>query len=155
MPHATRTTKGRTPGRKIPKFIEAMEQATYDRRVELSHDGWTEGGIRAAGPCSTQRSPMPERQRTFGGGVHGREKLTDFMSATIPARTRRDVRVPGIPGKALAVIGVRRGGKTSLLHERMAARVAEGRARESQLLLELEDERLAGITAQDLGWIIL
>jgi len=37
----------------------------------------------------------------------------------------------------------------------MAARVAEGRARESQLLLELEDERLAGITAQDLGWIIL
>ena len=76
------------------------------------------------------------------------------MSATIPARTRRDVRVPGIPGKALAVIGVRRGGKTSLLHGRMAARVAEGHARESQLLLELEDERLEGITAQDLGWII-
>ena len=76
------------------------------------------------------------------------------MSATIPARTRRDIRVPGIPGKALAVIGVRRGGKTSLLHVRMAARVAEGQARESQLLLELEDERLEGMTAQDLGWII-
>lgn len=83
-----------------------------------------------------------------------REKLTEAMTATIPRRTRRDVRIPGIPGKALAVIGVRRGGKTSLLHSRMAARVAEGHARETQLLLELEDERLEGMTAQDLGWII-
>lgn len=83
-----------------------------------------------------------------------RDKLTESMSAAIPARTARDVRVPGIPGKALAVVGVRRGGKTSFLHRRMADQIAAGRSRESQLLLELEDERLAGMTAADLGWIV-
>ncbi|MCU0617087.1 MAG: hypothetical protein MUD17_08410 [Gemmatimonadaceae bacterium] len=83
-----------------------------------------------------------------------REKLTESMNAPIPVRTARDVRVPGIPGKALAVVGVRRGGKTSFLQRRMADQLAAGRSRESQLLLELEDERLAGMSAADLGWIV-
>ena len=59
-----------------------------------------------------------------------------------------------IPGKAMAVIGVRRGGKTSFLQLRMAERIAEGRPRDSQLLLSLEDERLIGLTAADLGWLL-
>lgn len=83
-----------------------------------------------------------------------RDKLSEAMSAAIPPRIARDVRVPRIPGKALAVVGVRRGGKTSLLLRRMADRIAAGCARESQLLLELEDERLAGLTAADLGWMV-
>lgn len=83
-----------------------------------------------------------------------REKLTESMLAVIPERTPRDVRVPKVPGKALAVIGVRRGGKTSFLQSRMAARLLEGQTRESQLLIELEDERLEGMTAQDLGWLV-
>lgn len=83
-----------------------------------------------------------------------RDKLTESMTAAIPDRIPRDVRVPGIPGKALAVVGVRRGGKTSFLHRRMADHIAAGRARESQLLLELEDERLVGMTAADIGWIV-
>lgn len=68
--------------------------------------------------------------------------------------TRRDVRLPGIPGKPLAVIGVRRGGKTSFLHQLRADRIAGGRPQESQLLLGLEDERLIGMNALDLGWVI-
>ena len=83
-----------------------------------------------------------------------RLKLAEALSAPHHELTRRDVRLPGIPGKPLAVIGVRRGGKTSFLHQRRAERTASGRPRESQMLLGLEDERLVGMTALDLGWVI-
>jgi uncharacterized protein len=83
-----------------------------------------------------------------------RLKLAESIGQPPGALTPRDVRWPGIPGKPLAVIGVRRGGKTSLLQQRRRVRIAEGRPPESQLLLGLEDERLVGITAVDLGWMI-
>lgn len=83
-----------------------------------------------------------------------RVKLAEALTAPPPHLTRRGVRVPGIAGKPLAVIGVRRGGKTSFLHQRRAERIAAGRPRESQVLLGLEDERLVGMTAMDLGWVI-
>jgi predicted AAA+ superfamily ATPase len=83
-----------------------------------------------------------------------RVKLAEALSVPPPNLTRRDVRLPGIPGKPLAVIGVRRGGKTSFLHQQRADRIAGGRPRESQLMLGLEDERLIGMTALDLGWVI-
>ena len=38
-----------------------------------------------------------------------RLKLAESLAAELPALTRRDVLLPGIAGKALAVIGVRRG----------------------------------------------
>ena len=83
-----------------------------------------------------------------------RAKLDESL-ATPPRRlTRRDVRLPAIPGKAFAVIGVRRSGKTSFLLQRRAARLAAGALPESQLLLLLEDERLVGLTAADLGWLL-
>ena len=83
-----------------------------------------------------------------------RAKLAEALTAPPPDLTRRDVRLPGIAGKPLAVFGVRRGGKTSFLHQRRADRIAGGRPRESQLMLGLEDERLIGMTALDLGWVI-
>lgn len=83
-----------------------------------------------------------------------RTKLAESLTAPPRDLTRRDVRIPGIPGKPLAVIGVRRGGKTSLLHQLRADRIAGGHPRESQLMLGLEDERLVGMTALDLGWMI-
>src|SRR5881628_1938767 len=83
-----------------------------------------------------------------------RLKLSESLGAEPLALTRRDVRLPGIPGKALAVIGVRRGGKTSFLAQCRADRLAAGRAREAQLLLSLEDERLAGLSVADLGWLL-
>jgi uncharacterized protein len=72
----------------------------------------------------------------------------------MPSLTRRDVRIPQIPGKAIAVIGVRRAGKTSFLWQQLADRLAAGRPRESLLLLGLEDDRLAGIGAADLDWAL-
>ena len=83
-----------------------------------------------------------------------RDKLDESL-ATLPRRlTRRDVRLPAIPGKAFAVIGVRRSGKTSFLAQCRAARLRAGAPPESQLLLLLEDERLAGLTVADLGWLL-
>jgi len=83
-----------------------------------------------------------------------RLKLAESLSALLPELTRRDVRLPGIRGKAFAVIGVRRGGKTSFLRQCMMGRMADGRPREAQLLLSLEDERLAGMSVADLGWML-
>lgn len=83
-----------------------------------------------------------------------RDKLAESLAAPVGELTRRDVRLPRIAGKAFAVIGVRRGGKTSFLRRRMADCVADGRPRESQLLVALEDERLAGMNAADLGWLL-
>jgi len=83
-----------------------------------------------------------------------RLNLAEAGSTPLEPLTPRDLRVPGIAGKAKAVIGVRRGGKTSFLRQRMRARVDEGRPRDSQLLLSLEDERLVGMSAADLGWML-
>lgn len=83
-----------------------------------------------------------------------RVKLAESIAPAPGALIRRDIRLPDIPGKPLAIIGVRRGGKTSFLQQQRADRIAAGRPPESQLLLGLEDERLVGMTATDLGWMI-
>lgn len=80
-------------------------------------------------------------------------KLGEAANAPIAELTRRDIRLPAIQGKALAVIGVRRGGKTSFLQRCMAERLENGLPRQSQLLIGLEDERHIGMTAADLGWM--
>jgi len=83
-----------------------------------------------------------------------REKLKEVLATDPPAVTRRDARLPGIRRKALAVIGVRRSGKTSFLTQCRAERLAQGRLREGQLLVSLEDERLAGLRVADLRWLL-
>ncbi|MBX9929769.1 MAG: ATP-binding protein [Gemmatimonadaceae bacterium] len=85
------------------------------------------------------------------------QKLAESLAARHPARTARtarDVRVPDMPEKAVAVIGVRRAGKTSLMHRLIQERIAAGDEPTTHLLLSLEDERLVGMTAADLGWLI-
>lgn len=83
-----------------------------------------------------------------------RLKLAESLAAPTPALTRRDLRLPGIPGKAFAVIGVRRGGKTSFLAQCRAERMAKGSFPEAQLFLALEDERLTGLAVADLSWLL-
>lgn len=83
-----------------------------------------------------------------------RLKLAESLATEPPTLTRRDVVLPKIPGKAFAVIGVRRGGKTSFLSQCRSERIASGRTRESQLMLSLEDERLFGLSVADLGWML-
>lgn len=83
-----------------------------------------------------------------------RQKIVDGLDAPIPALTRRDVRLPRIPGKAVAVIGMRRAGKTSFLWQQLAERQAGGVPREGLLYLSFEDERLAGMTARELNLVV-
>jgi len=83
-----------------------------------------------------------------------RLKLAESLATSTPAFTRRDVRLPAITGKAFAVIGVRRGGKSTFLAQCRAERLADGRPPESQLMIALEDERLTGMTVADLAWLL-
>mgnify|MGYP002335825689 CR=1 FL=1 len=83
-----------------------------------------------------------------------RQKIIDSLAAPQPVLTRRDIRLPAIPGKAIAVIGMRRAGKTSFLWQVLADRQAAGIEREGLLYLGFEDERLAGMTARDLNLVV-
>jgi len=58
------------------------------------------------------------------------------------------------PGKATAIIGVRRGGKTTLLHQIRAERLSAGVSREQLPYINFEDERLADFTVRDFSVLI-
>lgn len=77
-------------------------------------------------------------------------KLVDALAAPVPRFTRRDVRLPKVPRKAVAVIGMRRSGKSTLLWQVIAGRIAAGVPREALLYFSFEDELLAGMSAADL-----
>lgn len=83
-----------------------------------------------------------------------RQKIIDGLATSPPALTRRDVWMPGVQGKAIAVIGIRRAGKTSLLWQILADRLAQGARRESLLYFSFEDERLAGLQVRDLELLL-
>ena len=83
-----------------------------------------------------------------------RLKLSESLSVPLPPRTARDVHLPNVPNKAMAVIGVRRGGKTSFMYRRILQHIDSGSAPGINLLVSLEDERLVGMTAEDLGWLV-
>jgi len=80
--------------------------------------------------------------------------ITDSLTMPIPAYTRRDAHLPAVPDKAFAVVGMRRSGKTTFLWQCLAERLASGAPRESLLYLNFEDERLAGLQARDLQWVV-
>jgi predicted AAA+ superfamily ATPase len=83
-----------------------------------------------------------------------RQRIADALTTPVPTLTRRDVRLPEVAGKAHAVIGMRRSGKSTFLWQCLAERLAAGTPREALLYLNLEDERLNGMTAADLGGVI-
>jgi predicted AAA+ superfamily ATPase len=83
-----------------------------------------------------------------------RQKIVDSLAAAPPPLTRREVRLPRVRGKAVAVIGPRRAGKTFFLWQVMAERLAAGAPRESLLYFNFEDERLAEMAASDLGLVV-
>ena len=79
-----------------------------------------------------------------------REKLLTAVETAPPRLTRREATWPAIPGKAVAVIGMRRAGKTSFLHQCRSDLLEAGRAPNRLLYFNFEDERLAGLAATDL-----
>ena len=84
--------------------------------------------------------------------------LAEKLSAALapgepPALTRRDTRLPAVPGKVYAVIGMRRAGKTTYLHQLLHARRAE-LPPERALYLSFDDDRLAGMGVEQLGFLL-
>src|SRR5690606_31445879 len=71
-----------------------------------------------------------------------------------PQLTRREIRLPHVPGKALAVIGMRRSGKTSVLWQCLGDLLETPVPRESLVYLNFEDERLMGLEASDLSFLL-
>ncbi len=81
--------------------------------------------------------------------------LADAVAAPWPDSTPRSVwhRVT-FPGKATAVVGMRRAGKTTFLHQIRRGRHERGVPRERLPYFNLEDERLAGFSVEDFSIIV-
>ena len=90
-----------------------------------------------------------ELKRTLAG------KLADSLTTPLPVGTpRRVFGAVGLPGKATAVVGMRRAGKTTFLHQLRHERMKRGVAREGLPYLNFEDERLAELKGPQLGFLI-
>ncbi len=83
-----------------------------------------------------------------------RQKIIDSQATSLPVLTRRDVWLPAVKGKATAVIGMRRAGKTSLLWQILTDKVAKGTPRDGLLYFSFEDERLADMQVGDLDMLL-
>ena len=83
-----------------------------------------------------------------------REKLLSAVESPVARLTRRDVAWPEIAGKAFAVIGMRRAGKTSFLQQCRGDLLARGRTPGSLVYFNFEDERLADLQAEDLQRVV-
>jgi predicted AAA+ superfamily ATPase len=81
------------------------------------------------------------------------EKIITSVQSQLPKLTRRDAALPPIKGKAAAVIGPRRAGKTSFLHQCRSDLLAAGRSAESLLYFNFEDERLGDLQVGQLHLI--
>lgn len=83
------------------------------------------------------------------------QKLAESLTGTLPQGTARKVSgATAFPGKATAVIGMRRAGKTTYLHQIRRERLAGGAERSQLPYLNFEDEMLSGLQASDLTGLI-
>lgn len=77
--------------------------------------------------------------------------VAEFEERPLPRPTPRDVPLPLLPGKADALVGMRRVGKTWRIYQQLAELLDQGVPKERMLYVNLEDERLVGVEADDLG----
>jgi uncharacterized protein len=82
------------------------------------------------------------------------DKLALGMTSALPDFTPRRVEVPAVPGKAQAIIGMRRAGKTTFLYQQMAQRLEGGTPRERLVYINFEDERLASPSVDFLTFLL-
>ena len=83
------------------------------------------------------------------------EKLADSLQGPLPDLTPR--RVHGqvhMRGKATAVVGMRRAGKTTFLHQQRLERLRAGVDRTHLPYVNFEDERLVNLEASQLGFLL-
>ncbi len=81
------------------------------------------------------------------------EKILASAEAPMPELTRRDAILPAIKGKAFAVIGMRRAGKTTYLNQCRADLIAAGRSASRLIYFNFEDERLGDMPVDQLHLI--
>lgn len=82
------------------------------------------------------------------------DKLNAALApSSLPRLTRRDLRLPAVPRKAHAVIGMRRAGKTTFLRQLVAER-REALPPERALFLSFDDDRLADIGSDQLALLL-
>lgn len=82
------------------------------------------------------------------------DKLNAALEPVTGSRlTRRDARLPTVPEKVHAVIGMRRTGKTSFLHQLLAERRITAPP-ERALYISFDDDRLADLGLDQLGFLI-
>ncbi|MCP4657719.1 MAG: AAA family ATPase, partial [bacterium] len=79
--------------------------------------------------------------------------LADFQERQVPKVTPRSLVLPGLPGKADVVVGMRRSGKSYFLYQDIQEKLRSGVDRERILYLNLEDERLLPLDVQELRLI--
>ena len=82
------------------------------------------------------------------------EQLAESQELVVGITARRVTGRVTLAGKATAVVGMRRAGKTTFLHQLRAERVAAGVALKCLPMLSLEDERFAGMDATQLGMLV-
>jgi hypothetical protein len=83
------------------------------------------------------------------------EKLAESLTATLPQVTsRRLYGATRVKGKVTTIVGMRRVGKTMFLHQLRQERLGQGVAREHLPYINFEDERLAGLEAGQLGFLL-
>ena len=83
------------------------------------------------------------------------EQLAGSLEASPPSHTSR--RVHGLtrfPGKATAVVGMRRAGKTTFLHQLRHELIATGAASSRVPYVSFEDERLTGLEGRHLDLLL-
>lgn len=83
------------------------------------------------------------------------EKLAESLQGDIVKHTLRTISgVPSLPGKATVIVGMRRVGKTTYLQQLRQQRFNEGTSRNRLPLINFEDERLSGLVASHLGFLV-
>ena len=82
------------------------------------------------------------------------EIVADAHARPLPPATFRNVKLPWLPRKVDAIVGMRRVGKTWLMFQRMRELVEAGTPREDLLYLNFEDERLGEVTAAHLSKLV-
>ena len=82
------------------------------------------------------------------------DKILTAIETPPPVLTRRDIHLPSIRDKAFAIVGMRRAGKTTYMHQLRADRLAAGSRPEQLIYFNFEDERLGEFEARQLTLIL-
>lgn len=78
----------------------------------------------------------------------------DFLERELPEILDRDLDLEPIPGKALALIGMRRVGKTYACYQRIRSLLAAGMGKDNILYINFEDDRLFGFDLKNCQTIL-